>query len=356
MAEPTAYDLTQDSRIDDLEDVVTVSDNPIEGPEYSFPIPNYPVNQEQFQLLSLVNGNGVIDRGGRPYWLTGHGSDSETNAQNSMILKVSTTIGRAESVVAGYYHVLTQDKTIPLGPVASTTTYRICLTYDPRDDEERLGPVSIQVYDTQPPTTLGRVSVILWEVTRRPNQLLTDAAITRIRPRVAPPIYVWAEDHKPDPDEQLSGSLCVVGQTRAIYRVSSDEDESGSRGWVSLTDPPWTNLPDNATYGWTGHGHRRGYRRTGENSVQLRGRIKIVDGDRDFKQGGGSNSAGYGILSLPSDLTPQREQRFIVASGGWSGNRLNVVTVSEDGTVYGMPLLGDIGWLSLDGIEYSLHD
>ena len=348
-----------EQRVKELESLIVAQYDPPTGPEYSFPAPGQPIDQDQFQLLSLHGGNGVIDRGGRPYWLNSWDTDAETNQKNSMILSNSTYNGKSEALVAGYYHVMSEERVVNFAPVLQETTYYVCLTFDPRvideSGEQANGAISIQVYDSEPPSTFGRVHVILWTVTRKPNQLLSDATIDRVRPRLAPPLYVWLESHKPDPNKQLSGALCFVGQTKAVYRVSSDDDGEGSRSWVSLTDPPWTEPADSDFYGWAGSGHRRGYRRTGENSAQLRGRVKIME-DRPFRQGGGTNSAGYGILTLPADLTPQREQRFIASSSGYSGNVLNVVTVSSDGNVYGMPLLGDATWLGLDGIEYSLHE
>lgn len=354
MADPTEYDLVQDEAIQELQDVVTVSANPIGGAEYSFPIPNYPVNQEQFQLLSLVSGNGVIDRGGRPYWLTGHGSDSETNAQNSMILKVSNTVGRAEAVVAGYYHVLTQDKTISLPPVTSKTTYRICLTYDPREEEGRVGPVSIQVYDTEPPTSSGRVHVVLWSVTRAPNQLLTEASVTRERPRIAPTTYVYYKDHLPDANTQLSGALCVVGETASTYRVSSDDvGGEGNRAWVNLTSPTWQPLRLANVRESAGHGYPLSYQIAGT-TVKLRGHIRRSNGE-NFKQSLQSELSGWDLGILPPEATPKYSVHALNAVSAEANPKYAKIVIHPGTGIITAFVSADCSWISLDNIQFDLE-
>lgn len=280
----TNEDLEQ--RIAELESLVVSQYDPPSGPEYSFPQPGQPIDQDQFQLLSMANGNGVIDRDDYPYDLVGWGSDSETNQKNSMILKVGTRRSRAEALVSGYYHVLNEDKVVDLPPVLGDTTYFICLVFDPRvineGGEVASGAVSVQVYESDPPLTFGRVPVILWSVDRKPNQLLTDSTIQRNRPRLAPPVYVWGENHKPDPASVLWGSLCIVGATNSIYRSAAESEvtsEGGAdkREWVSITDPPWKDS-SSSHYVWVGpNTPKPGFRVVG-NRVELRGRVKRIDG------------------------------------------------------------------------------
>lgn len=355
MADPTEYDLVQDQQISELQDVVTVSDNPIEGPEHSFPIPDYPVNQEQFQLLSLTNGNGIIDRGDYPYWLEGWGSDSETNQKNSMILKVGQSSGKAEAVVAGYYHVLTEDKEIPLPAVTSTTTYRIALTYDQREDEDRLGPVSVQVYTTEPPTTFARIHSVQYTVTRRPNELLTNATVERFRPRTVAPIAVLKREHLPDPRNVLFGSIAIVyGENDIVIARGASTSEGGPTRWESLLSPEWTNPGDTDSYVWPGHGYRRGYRIVGD-TLEFRGRIGRT-GNLKFAVGGGDNEAGYHLYNFGADKAPKQSMRFLTASDGYSGNKICVITVTVDGNVYGTPILGNATWMSIDGIRVPMKE
>ena len=50
MAEPTAYDIEQDARIETIESLVTAEYQPPAGVEYSFPVANQGITQEQFRL------------------------------------------------------------------------------------------------------------------------------------------------------------------------------------------------------------------------------------------------------------------------------------------------------------------
>lgn len=362
MSEPTAYDEIQDGRLEELEGVVTVSANPIEGPEYSFPIPDYPVNQEQFQLLGISGGNGVIDRGEASYWLKGWGSSAETNQRNSMRLTVGRNTGKAEAVVAGFYHVLEEDLTVELPGVTSTTTYYVCLTYDPRDQEEGRGPISIQVYDSEPPTSFGRVSVVLWTVTRKPNQLLTDADIQRHRQRVSPPIYVHSEDQLPDVRTVLWGSIAFVAKTSDIMRaLPRDENDpspnAGDGKWESLLAPPFSNPGDTGAYEWVGHGYRRGYRRVGD-VLEFRGRIKRTStSNPKFAPGGGDHLLGYQLYNMANeDDWPEQEQRFVTASSSLIGQKLCIITAATNGVIYGMPVLGEVDWMGLDGVRVVVKE
>src|SRR5699024_198491 len=187
MAEPTAYDIEQDARIETIESLVTAEYQPPEGTEYSFPVANQGITQEQFRLMFLGQANGMIhgDNGtvndspnstGYRYYLDGHDSDSETNQRNTLLLRAGTS---AESIVEGFYHRLTEDMELPFPPVTTTTLYRVTLTYDPR--KFKTSPVNIEVWAGEPPTAHGQVHLLLHTVERRPNQLLSQATITRYR-------------------------------------------------------------------------------------------------------------------------------------------------------------------------------
>src|SRR5690625_6271979 len=60
MAEATEYDKLQDQRLDDLESLITAEYEPPEGTEYSFPVANQGITQEQFRLMFLGQANGMI--------------------------------------------------------------------------------------------------------------------------------------------------------------------------------------------------------------------------------------------------------------------------------------------------------
>ena len=60
MAEPTPYDLEQDARIETIESLVTAEYQPPEGTEYSFPVANQGITQEQFRLMFLEIGRAHV--------------------------------------------------------------------------------------------------------------------------------------------------------------------------------------------------------------------------------------------------------------------------------------------------------
>src|SRR5699024_12468750 len=115
MAEPSDYDKLQDGRLDDLESLITAEYQPPAGVEYSHPVANQGITQEQFRLMHLAQANGMIhgDNGaindsdnstGRGYYLDNHDTDSETNQRNTKILR---TVTSSKSRVECFYHQLT---------------------------------------------------------------------------------------------------------------------------------------------------------------------------------------------------------------------------------------------------------
>ena len=265
MAEPTNYDKLQDDRLDSLESLITAEYQPPEGTEYSFPVANQGITQEQFRLMHLGQANGMIhgDNGvvndnpnstGWRYYLDNHDSDAETNQRNTKILRAGTS---AESIVEGFYHRLTEDMELPFPPVTTTTVYHVTITYDPRDF--KTNPVKIQVYPGEPPTSQGRVHLLLYTVERQPNQLLTQATVTRYRPYTAGLLSVQDRNQLPDPKEYPAGTLVVPSaEGHGIY-----VRQNGGHKWLDpishKTDKPgpWQNLPMFTAYGWEGSAYFR---------------------------------------------------------------------------------------------------
>ena len=255
MAEPSAYDLEQDQRLGSLESLITAEYQPPEGTEYSFPVANQGITQEQFRLMHLGQANGMIhgdngivndspDSTGWRYYLDRHDSDSETNQRNTLILRAGTS---AESIVEGFYHRLTEDLELPFPPVTTTTVYHVTITYDPRDF--KTNPVKIQVYPGTPPTSHGRVHVVLYKVERGPNQLLTQATITRYRPYTAGVLSVQNANQLPDPAQYPAGTLAVPSRDGGGLYVR----QNGGLVWLDalshLKPGPWQALTTFS--GWT---------------------------------------------------------------------------------------------------------
>lgn len=291
MAEPTAYDEIQDGRLDSLESLITAEYQPPAGTEYSFPVANQGITQEQFRLMFLGQANGIIhsDTGvvndnpnstGFRYILERHDSDAETNQRNTLMLRAGTS---ADSVVEGFYHRLTEDLELPFPPVTTTTVYHVTITYDPR--EFKTSPLRIHVYPGEPPTSHGRVHLLLHTVERRPNQLLTEATNTRYRPYTAGVVSVQREAQLPPWRGYTAGTLAVpseAGGRGAFVRTNTIGD------WRSIFYGDWVDCA--VHFSWKAEGAVRA--RWTPTGVQLRGRLG-ADGRTGNTQP---------MFTLPSDM------------------------------------------------------
>lgn len=305
---PTPYDEIQDGRLDDLESLVTAEYRPPESAEYSYPVSNQGITQEQYNNMMLPMGDGIIHRGYTPYYLRGHDSDSETNQRNTLLLKVDSSDQYSGSVIAGFYHRLTEDMELPFPPVTSATDYHVTVTYDPR--RFRTDPLRIEVWQGKPPTNQGQQHIVLNVVRREPNQLLSQAPIQRYRQYVSPTISVQNPDQLPDPSSVLYGTVCWAG--RVAYKALGP-----SEGWRQLTDAAISS--DTATIsgrnGWTGANLR--LRKT-PYGVEFSGRI-TTSGANDRKDVGAMPS-GYSpnyTFSCPVQISSAfASQRLTIDSSG----------------------------------------
>ena len=237
--------------IEELQELVGVSTyEPVDGPELSYPAVGQAVDDEMWQYVTLALGTGVLDVGGRPYWLRKLGTDSETNSTNQMVLTVSTNTGTAQAVLNGFYHRLSQDMRLDFPMPLTETTYYVVLELNPLKARSPEGPISVKVYPNELNTESGRRHLLLWTVTRKPNQLLTDATIERVRVKVAPFITVDNPKHMPDPSKVLWGTRCFVTDTGIEYRArGGTEDAGGPTEWHPLNlARGMTNLPLGGSY------------------------------------------------------------------------------------------------------------
>src|SRR5699024_2476191 len=165
-----------------------------------------------------------------------------TNQRNTLILRAGTS---SESIVEGFYHRLTEDLELPFPPVTTKTTYYVTITYDPRDF--KTNPVKIQVYPGTPPTSHDRVHVVLYKVERGPNQLLTQATVTRYRQYTAGLLSVQNENQLPDPRSVPAGTLAVPSAAgRGIYVRGNT-----AMRWENPIVGPWQDVFQNNRNGWT---------------------------------------------------------------------------------------------------------
>lgn len=344
MAEPTPYDLEQDARIETIESLVTAEYQPPEGTEYSFPVANQGITQEQFRLMHLGQANGMIhgDNGtvndspnstGYRYYLEGHDTDSETNQRNTLILRAGTS---AEAIVEGFYHRLTEDMELPFPPVTTTTVYRVTLTYDPR--KFKTSPVNIEVWNAEPPTAHGQTHVLLHTVERQPNQLLSQAKITRYRQYTAGLLSVQNEGQLPDPASVPAGTLAVPSASgRGIFVRSNT-----SLAWVDPVAPsPWEDVFQGNRNGWTTGTHsEKPMARLTATGIQLKGFFLRNNATLDT----------FGRIT-DSRFFPTRRIRTPMATSGQTVAVL-IIDTNGDLTISG----GYNGtYVSVDGINYP-HD
>ena len=348
MAEPTEYDLEQDSRIESLESLITAEYEPPEGVEYSYPVSNQGITQTQFRNMMRGLGKGTLtyhdrDTAQSAYRLNRHASDAETNQRNTLILQPAYRSGQAETTSNGFFHVLTEPMEIPLPAVTSTTTYYVCVTYDPR--KFKTDPLKIEVYPGTPPTSEGRDHVVLFTVKRKPNQLLSQATIGRVNQWLGHVINAWSYKELPDPWDVEYGTLAVV------LIPSSERDTGpelyssrGVHGWIPVYDEtkytPARFMNDWGKYGssdWPDVVFR-----LSRNVVHVSGMI----------------SKGYwgttrAIMQLPSAITPTANMRFEATHS--SGGTVTI-EVGKDGYMRLSHLNNKSRptWLSLTGNSYPL--
>lgn len=334
--------------IQELQRLVSADYQIPEGPEFSYPAVGQAVDDEMWRFITLALGNGVLDMGGRPYWLRKLATDSETNSANQMILSVSTTLGTAQAVVGGFYHRLMENIRVDLPMPLTETTYYVTLELNPLRAATAEGPISVKVYPNEPNTESGRTHLVLWKVTRKPNQLLTDATIVQVRPKITPFITVDRPENLPDAKSVLWGTRAFCHQTGEEFRAQSNQ-ETVPDSWVSLTDPPWSEQGDTGTYKWPGHGHRRAIQRDGKKR-RLRGRVTRVSGYDMYP-----SSGGYLVFSLSEqDYSPV--EIACTVSGGIKSQAptLGQVRVFPNSPEVRLYPAGDMTWVDLQNVEWEV--
>ena len=335
--------------IEELQELVGASTyEPVDGPEFSYPAVGQAVDDEMWKYITLALGDGVLDEGGQPYWLRKLASDSETNSANQMRLTVSTTRGDAQAVLKGFYHRLLQNMRLDFPMPLSETTYYVVLELNPLKARDPEGPISVKVYPNELNTESGRRHLLLWTVTRKPNELLTDAKISRIRPKVTPVISVDEPEHRPDPSTVLWGTRCFVTSNGIEYRAQGSS-EDGPRSWYTV----------GKTKGWTDIGLGGSYRahsitpqyRVADGYVEFRGNVRNTGGSalptEEYKIFGWV----AGDIVLPDFNAMQHgtngRRVAITTSVGSSGVRNNLTFNTRD---------SGVTWFALDGIRMPIEE
>src|SRR5699024_1041475 len=183
-----------------------------------------------------------------------------------------------------------------------TTVYHVTITYDPRDF--KTSPLKIQVYPGEPPTSQGRIHLLLHTVERKPNQLLSQATITRYRQYTAGLLSVQNEGQLPDPASVPAGTLAVPsGAGRGIYVRGNT-----AMRWENPMVGEWHNLPYRS--------RARAYSRVGSFQARLiPGGIQLQGGLAIYASSSGNASR---ISDLPARLRPSMTHIFGALTGSAS--------------------------------------
>lgn len=313
MADPSAYDLVQDARLDAHEALITPQPRQRPAAQYSFPIVGQDISDDEFMQMMIATPSGIADEGGQPLWLR-QLDDATRTAQ----LTVSKTTGDGKAALAGFFYRLLQDVTIPLPMPATSTRYHVCLTYDPLGHSRPEGPISVQTYAGVPPTSGGRRHIVLWIVPCEPSQLLSDVKPIQVRPKAAPQLTVDTAEQLPSPQSVLWGTTCIITHGReagTIYQADGADPDGRPQRWDNVTNPGWTNL--NLT-GSLEHGVTpASYRFTG-GAIELRG---YVTRGSDFPTSS-ATVIGWTPMTLP---------RFVVAVAGNNGRQANLRSTEGSG-------------------------
>lgn len=199
--------------------------------EYSFPVLEKPMNDQEWKSVTLGIGDGVFDEGGNPYNLV-----NRNNVGDTATITVDSKKGYAHAILKGFYHKIDANLTIKIPAVNADTTYYVTLVYDPLNSSV---PVSLKVLPSLDRTS-GKEYLILWTVRRKANQLLTDAEVTKFRQTIVPKIQVDYAESLPDPTTVLFGTQAHCLYTGEDYRASYSSwkfvgnsiiKPSGMAGW-----------------------------------------------------------------------------------------------------------------------------
>lgn len=313
--------------------------------EYSFPVVNEPLSAAQWGAVTRGIGSGVLDNGDGPYVLA-----NISNANNTVDITAST--GEfAQAIVAGFYHRIDADVTLSIPAVTAPTTYYIALQFDPL---RTTTPVQLGVF-TSLDESQGKEYLVLHEIDREPNQLLSDAAHRWVRPRVAPTIVVSRKRELPPAESVLWGTVAVchndniaTGESELWMSFTTEwkriYDQSGRFEWEELGDnPAWQSPVGGNSYKWA-IGRRGAVRK-------MRGRFALVSGP--FQPGVAYN---FPLLAgvLPASDKPSHTQAFTTVCGITAGKLpLARFEISSVGDIT-MWVSETANWASLDGVEWEV--
>lgn len=262
--------------IEELQALVSADYAKPEGAELSYPAVGQAVDDEMWKWITRAIGDGVIDLGDIPYGLS-----RLNNQRNTAVLTVGTKSNSAHAIIGGFYHRLLEDMELEFPMPLTETTYYVVLELNPLRAHTPEGPISVQVYPNDLNTESGRKHIILHTVTRRPNELMTDAEIARVRQRVAPVLVFGSHDQLPELGAEeapvLWGTVAVVHGIRKDVLIAKGDGDEGVTRWESIISPPWNDLVLSAGYEAPNAENKPQWRIVGD-IIEYHGQVKRTNG------------------------------------------------------------------------------
>lgn len=206
--------------------------------QYSFPVLEQPMSDQQWGQVTEGFGSGILARRSEPY---GFPAGSTDNAANTIYVGGRSPVtGDGRAVVSGFFHRYDANEVFTFPAVTSTRTYHFGLTYDPTKHGAAGGPVSLGV-NTARPTGGGKVYLPIYTVTRRANELLSDATVVDQRSFIAPQITVKGAASLPPADSVLTYTIAtdwVTGQQWQM-QLNGTWKATGARAVAVPSNSSW---------------------------------------------------------------------------------------------------------------------
>lgn len=196
--------------------------------QQSYPIVEQPVTAEQWSTMAQGDGDGIIDRGNWPFWITSPSSVTDTVTVIPSRYKSKsgpiTGVQAGEAQLSGFYFRITSNEVLKVPPVSKTTKYWIALQYDPLRGTDPAGPIKLAVFSGDLDRSQGKTYLVLWALTRSPNQTLETAWASRdeYRPRVSPQLTVSTVTHLPVETETLVDTVAFIRDSGSQWRAETD--------------------------------------------------------------------------------------------------------------------------------------
>ncbi len=310
----------------------------------SFPVVGDNIDHAQW-LRVMAGADGIVD------------SDASSADREWFGLDLSDTgntakVKRGKYKLRGFVLQCTAAHGLTLAAaVGSPVVYTVGVMYDPALEADPAGPLYLTA---QVKTALvipsGGVYNPLYEVTRSPSQVLSQAAVVDVRRFVGHSVYL-------QPSFPLTGVSFPLGTVayRNGERLVRVPDVAGTgTEWLNLSKPAWQNLSLPSSVRSLGAAVQ--YAKV-NGITTLSGAWEKTDGS-SFAPGGGT-SGWYSLGSLPAGYRPGRTWTFGVDHGFDATATAARVQVLTDGTVRGQvgpahstTITGATGFIRADGVSF----